>query len=418
MLQRFLEKKLLGSLREFPIVLVTGARQVGKTTLVRAMASSKWPAKYATLDTLATLEAALRDPDGFLSENPAPLIIDEVQKAPDLLRAIKLRVDNNRKPGQYILTGSANIMTLKTVSETLAGRVALLNLYPFSWAELLKKKQPDTLPHLFRTTRPSEFISALPSKSPVPSYKEIKARILAGGYPVPSLMGSKSSRSTWFDGYRQTYLERDVRDITHLGNLPDFNRLLSMSASRTSQLLNYSSMSQDLGLPYTTVRRHLGLLETTYQIFLLRPYYANIGKRLIKSPKLHLTDTGMACHLMGIDSWSVLERQNKVGAIFETWVASELLKLISVSSPGTRLWFWRTVDRKEVDFLIEKGGELIAIQVTWSQKVGRRTIASLHACAEDLGSSVRLALVLYPGDESIALDRRTALIPITAFLGV
>lgn len=419
MIRRHLYELILESLQDFPVVLLTGARQVGKSTLAQALPSERWPAAYLTLDDRAILDAALRDPDGFVTGTPPPVIIDEVQRAPDLLRAIKRVVDRDHKPGQYLLTGSANLMTLKTVSESLAGRVALHELHPFSWTEWAGREPPtNILRGLFECEDSKDILLRLPRSFVADRREEIKERILAGGYPTPALMKSARSRTRWFEGYRQTYLERDLRDMANLEHLPDFNRLLILSALRSGQLINYSDLSRDLGLPFTTLRRYMGLLELSYQVFLIRPYFANIGKRIVKTPKLYFGDTGMACHLAVVENWSVLERQGRTGALVETWVAGELRKLLSLYDHRMQLMFWRTHTGQEVDFLIERGEELVAIEVKWSQQIDARDLASLYSCSRDLGKRIRLSLVLYPGNNTVAFDAQTIAIPMSVFFGI
>ncbi len=399
------------------MVLLTGARQVGKSTLAQALPGPDWRASYVTLDDRLTLDAALRDPDGFLAGTPTPVILDEVQRAPDLLRALKLIVDRGRRPGQYLLTGSANLMTLKVVSESLAGRMALHELYPFSWPEMQGKPAPTVLEDLYDAPNARALLERWPKGPPSERRQEIQGLILTGGYPTPAMMRSPASRARWFEAYRKTYLERDLRDIAAIANLPDFDRLLTLVALRTGQLLNFSEISRELGLPLTTVRRYLNLLETTYQVFLVPPYFTNIGKRLVKTPKLYVTDTGMACHLAAVENWQVLERQGRVGALVETWVATELRKLISLGG-RYQLYFWRTHAGREVDFLVERGEELVAIEVKWTGGIGDSDLAGFKDCAQALGERLRFSVLLYPGTEVVALGSRTVAVPFSTFLGV
>lgn len=418
MIRRYLHDTILNSLKYFPVVLLTGARQVGKSTLAQALIGPSWNALYLTLDDRATLDAALRDPDGFVSGTPTPVVIDEVQRAPDLLRAIKKNVDRHRKPGQYLLTGSANILTLSTVAETLAGRVALNTLYPFSWPEFLEKPKPSILNDLFKVPSSKELLSLLPKTSGKNFQEQIAQRILTGGYPTPALMDSGQAQSQWFSSYRQTYLERDLLNIKSIENLPDFNRLLSLVAFRTGGLLNLSDLSRETGLPFTTLRRYMNLLDMTYQIFLLRPYFANIGKRLVKTPKVYLTDTGMASYLRGVDDWSTLEHQGQVGPLVETWVANEMLKLIPISDHRLQLYFWRTQTGQEVDFLLERGDKLVAIEVKWGQRIDEAHIANLKRCAEDLKGRLHFSVILYGGSEIVPFTPKIVAIPFPVFFGV
>jgi predicted AAA+ superfamily ATPase len=418
MIRRYLQGPILEGLKHFPVLLVTGARQVGKSTLVQSLIGPSWKARYLTLDDRAVLDAALRDPDGLISATEPPVVIDEVQKAPDLLRAIKRVVDRDRKPGQYLLTGSANIMTLSSVSETLAGRVALHTLYPFSWPEILGKKPSTILKSLFETEDIRQILKDFP-RSPVKEYrKEIIKIILSGGYPIPALMDSLPARGQWFDSYRQTYLERDLLQIKAIENIPDFNRLLSLAAFRTGGLMNLSDLSRESGLPFSTLRRYMNLLEVTYQIILLRPYYANIGKRLVKTPKLYFSDTGMASYLWGADHWSALERQGKVGAMVETWVFSELTRLMAVSGLRLQIFFWRTQAGSEVDFMLEHGGRLIALEVKWSHRIDESDIIPLQRCTDALKEKLRFSIILYGGTETLFLTPKIAAVPFSVFFGI
>ena len=418
MIKRHLSTEIVDSLKHFPVVLLTGARQVGKSTLAQELSGSKWSAEYHTLDNRIVLDATLKDPDGFISGTPTPAIIDEVQRAPDLMRAIKVKVDKNREPGQYLLTGSANLMTLAKVSETLAGRVALHELQPFTWSEIRGKAIPSILNDLFSEKDTATLLKKWKKHSFPDRKEEIKELIIAGGYPTPSMMDSAKARRRWFDSYRQTYIERDIRDIAAIEHLPDFNRLLSLLSFRTGQIINFSEVSRELGVPFTTLRRYIDLLEVTYQIYFLRPYFANIGKRLIKMPKLYFGDSGMACHLSAAEDWRTLERQNRIGNIVETWAASELKKLIQLSDARYQLYYWRTYAGKEVDFIIEKGEKVIAIEVKWSHKVGDTDLSGLKDCARDLKGRHVMSVLFYPGTEIVAIDKHTLVMPFGFFFGV
>lgn len=418
MIRRYLKDPILESLKHFPAVLLTGARQVGKSTLAHALIQSPWNATYLTLDDRATLDGALRDPDGFISGVPTPTVIDEVQRAPDLMRAVKKVVDRDRKPGKYLLTGSANVMTLSTVSETLAGRVALHTLYPFSWPEFLEKPLPMVLSDLFEVATAKDLMKRL-QKPPKKDYRhQLKERILEGGYPPPALMTSDRARGEWFSSYRQTYLERDLLNIKTIEHVPDFNRLLSLVAFRTGRLLNLSDLSRETGLPFTTLRRYMNLLEVTYQIFLLRPYFTHAGKRLVKTPKIYFNDTGMACHFAGADNWAALETQGNVGPMVETWVASELVKLLPLLDRRSGLYFWRTQTGQEVDFLVERSGKLVAIEVKWAHRIEESEIRNLERCTEALKDKLRFSVILYGGTEVVPLSSRIVALPFPVFFGI
>lgn len=418
MIRRYLQHLILESLKHFPVVLLTGARQVGKSTLAQEVIGKNWEARYLTLDDRAVLDGALRDPEGLISATPTPVVLDEIQRAPDLLRAIKRRVDRERIAGQYLLTGSANLMTLASVSETLAGRVALYTLMPFGWPERMERPIPTILQDLFEAQTSSALLKKLPKTTGVDTRKMIVSCILGGGYPDPALMKSSEMRHRWFDSYRQTYLERDLLSIKSIENIPDFNRLLSLVAFRTGGLLNLSDLSRESGLPFTTLRRYMNLLEVTYQVFLLTPYHANIGKRLVKTPKLFMNDTGMACYLRGIDDWAALEHQGQVGSMVETWAASEILKLMTVTDHRFHFYFWRTHAGHEVDFLIEFGGKLVAIEVKWSSRVDESVLSSLERCHDALAGKLLRSVILYGGTEIVPLSPKITAIPFAVFFGI
>lgn len=415
MLKRHLQDLVERSLADFPVVLITGARQVGKSTLAQALITHDWPATYLTLDDRTVLAAALNDPEGFLAANPAPLIIDEVQRAPDLLRAIKRCVDRERRNGRFVLTGSANLMTLRTVGESLAGRVALHHLLPFSWAERLGQGVSTFLGGLFEVDDAQVVLQRWKRRDrPV---ADLVDAVLRGGYPPASLMRSAAGRRRWFDSYRQTYLERDLRDLANIQYLTDFDRLLVLAAIRSGQIINVAAISRELGLSQMTLKRYLDLLVLTYQVSLVPAYYVNVGQRLVKTPKLYMTDTGLACHLSGARDWVTLERQGRVGALVETWVANELDKWIACQDGDYRLYFWRTHTGQEVDFLLARGEELVAIEVKATSQVERSNLAGIEACERALGDRVRFSIVLYRGEQMVGLGPRRLAVPIAmAFL--
>jgi len=418
MIRRYLQTALTDSLRNFPVVLLTGARQVGKSTLAQAMISRAWPARYLTLDDRTVLDAALRDPDALIGDVPDPVIIDEVQRAPDLLRAIKLAVDRNRVPGRFLLAGSANILTLSRVSESLAGRVGLHTLYPFSWSEKSERKQPSILSWIFEVETSAQAMHRLSVAKAGLDKENLSQEILTGGFPPVVLMDSPQARREWFAAYRQTYLERDLFNVQAIEHVPDFNRLLTLAAARTGRLLNMADLARDCGLPHSTLRRYMGILETTFQIFYVRPYYANIGKMLAKTPKIYFQDTGMAAYLAGLDDWAAVERQAATGALAETWAAGELRKLIGVTDSRIQLYFWRTHAGQEVDLLMERAGRLVAIEVKWGNRIDDTAVKNLECCARDLKGALGLSVVLYGGRETVALGPHILAVPFATFFGM
>ncbi len=418
LLPRHLAPRLERALRTSPVVLLTGARQVGKSTLARDLASGRWSASYVTLDDRTALDAALTDPDGFLEAQPVPLVIDEVQRAPDLLRAVKKRVDLDRRPGRYLLTGSANVLTLKSVSESLAGRVSVFQLDPFSWRELAHASPGPALGVLWRARTASEAVRGLGSVGRAHRWREVQDLILRGGYPIPARLRSAAARRDWYDGYRTTYLERDIRDLSTIAHLPEFGRLLSILALRTGQLVNFADLSRDTGLQAMTLRRYFGLLETTYQISLLQPYFVNAAKRLVKTPKIHATDTGLSCYLAGADTWESIERQGRSGALLETWVHSELRRALACESDRTGLYFWRSHDGYEVDFVLEgPDARLLGIEVKRSSTIDPRDRLGLAKLRELVGERMGLGVIAYGGDQIVGLDGTTLAVPFGRLFG-
>lgn len=415
MLRRHLEPLILEALQQFPVVLITGARQVGKSTLVQALCRGAWPASYLTLDDRTTLDAALTDPDGFIAANPGPVAIDEIQRAPDLLRAIKLQVDRQRTPGRFLITSSANILTLKTVSETLAGRIALHQLHPFSDAELNRRPSPPTiLQRLFQSRDPLAVLRGLRAGRPRSNH-QLLADMLRGGYPDPALAAQSSARRRWFEAYRTTYIERDIVQLAAIERLPEFGRLMLLAAARTGQVLNFADLGRDAGLPYVTLRRYMHVLEQTYQVSLINPFFTNLSKRLSKAPKLYWTDTGMAAHLLDVDDVHALERSPKLGALVETWVAQELHKLLSVAPVPMRLYGWRLQNGPEVDFLIEHGQRIIALEVKWGRSLDRGLLKMSDLLQAQRGTQFVVGIVLYGGDDVIAIGPKMVAVPLATF---
>lgn len=414
---RGLSARIQESLGEFPAVLIVGARQVGKSTLARSLVSAQWPARYVTLDELPVLDAVRTDPDGFVRALSLPVILDEVQRAPELLRAVKLRVDRESRPGLFLLTGSANILTMSSVSETLAGRVAVHELHPFSWPETSGTDATPRLEDLFEAAGARDLLRRWPHHGSPDALDNLKLSLLAGGYPRPFLMRAPGARRTWFDSYRQTYIERDLRELTNLAHLPEFNRLLSLLAQRTAEIVNVAELSRSTAIPATTLRRDLHLLEQTFQVRMLPPYAGNVGRALFRTPKLYLTDTGMACHLAGLDRWKDLERQDRVGPLLETWVENQLARSLSATGDRVNRWYFRTRTGHEVDFLLERAGQVVGIEVKWTSSLAAKHRTGLEVAREALGRRWRLGILLYSGPSVIGLDEATVAVPFDVLLG-
>ncbi len=388
-----------------PVVLLNGARQTGKTTLVRRVAVESG-AKYFTLDDYATLALAAGDPTGFIRNLKGSVVIDEIQKAPQLFPAIKLAVDNDRQPGRFLLTGSANVMTLPRISESLAGRMEIIPLFPFSAGELLGIRE-EFLARLF-----SGDIAQPDSLS---LQDEIVARIICGGYPEATQRESDSRREAWFASYISTILQRDVRDLARVDGLHTLPNLLKLLAARSSGLLNLADMGRDAMLPHTTLTRYLALLETVFLAHRLPAWSRNLGQRLVKSAKIHLVDTGLACHLLGVDGRRLTEDRQLLGRLLESFVVSELHKQISWSDLRITPYHLRTAAGSEVDLILEKpDGSIAAVEVKAGISVGAADFKALKALRELLGTQFHSGVVLYMGDTVIPFGDKLWLVPVAA----
>jgi len=331
---------------QFPAILITGARQVGKTSILRRVFPH---ASYVTLDYPGYAEAAETAPDEFLDRFAAPVIIDEIQYAPSLLRHIKVRIDRDRRSGMYLLTGSQAFPLMEGVSESLAGRCGVLNLQTLSRSEILASQ---------------------------PSLKEAEL-VWLGGYPE-LYVGADSE--LWFPSYVATYLERDVRNVLRVIDLRDFNRFIRVCALRNAQTVNYSDLARDTGIAPNTARKWLSLLEASGVIAMVEPFFKNRTKRLMKSPKLFFMDTGLAAFLAGFRSGDALFDSSHGGAFWESYVFGQLVRWFTAMGRKASIFTWRTVSGHEVDLVVEVGGEkVIAIECKWSQRPGRNDEAGLRS---------------------------------------
>ena len=356
----------------FPVLLLTGPRQVGKTTLLEHCGSAA--RSYVTLDDLSQREIARDDPALFLEMHRPPVTIDEVQYAPQLFSQLKLEVDRARRPGMFWLTGSQKFRLMRGVSETLAGRVAILDLLGFSQAEA-EGRAGRTAP--FVPT--AEWIArARASSATAGGLMELYRRIWVGSFPG-AVLASAGLRDDFYRSYLQTYVQRDVRDLARVGDELAFTRLLRAAAARTGQLINYADLARDVGVDQKTVKTWLSILETSGLIHLLQPYHSNVTKRLVKTPKLYFLDTGLCAYLTRWSSPETLEAGAMSGAILETWMFSEILKSYWHHGQEAHLWFYRDRDQREVDLLIERDGRLHPVEFKKTASPGRSAAASFAA---------------------------------------
>lgn len=337
MVERTAAKKIKQLANQFKSVAIIGPRQSGKTTLARACFPDK---TYVSLENPENRQFALSDPKGFLNTYADGAVLDEVQRAPELLSWLQQNLDEDARRGKYILTGSNNFLLLEKITQTLAGRVAYIDLLPFSIAEL--EQIPGSL-------------------------DDINRLLFKGAYPP--VQAQKIDPQDWFPAYVRTYVERDVRQIKNIENLLAFEKLLALCAGRVGQLVNYSNLGLEAGIDYKTVQSWLGILQACYIIHFLPPYFKNFNKRVVKVPKLYFYDTGLACYLLRITDSRMLSTHPARGALFENFLINELLKNRFNAGKRSNLYFWRDRSGHEIDVLIDKGLELLPVEIKSGQTV-------------------------------------------------
>ncbi len=402
--ERDLAPTVFAALKEMPVVVITGMRQTGKTTFLQKQRGFD-QRSYLTFDDFSQLEAAKSDPDGFVSSDK-PLTIDEAHKCPEILPAIKKAVDKIRSPGQYFLSGSANFALLKSITESLAGRSVYFEMNPFSRREIARQtKEKPFLERFFETLE-------LPKRK---EQKPIKPEeILDGGMPAVCLREVKN-RTLWFKGYEQTYLERDVREIRQIENVIAFRNLLHLTAPRTGQLLSPSQLGRDSKLTATTTSKYLSSFETSFIITRLSPYLRNRASRLIKSPKLYISDSGLACYLAGVDRIASSSNEPLMGAMFETYIAQNLMSIINSRWTEARLYFWSVQGRHEVDFIIEAGNHCIALEVKSGTRWQKRDLTGLKTFLSTT-PHCKAAILGYNGTEAVSLGGEMWVLPLSLIL--
>jgi hypothetical protein len=408
MIQRSITPHILEALADTPVVMLTGARQTGKSTLVRWLAERGHPARYLNFDDAAVLSAARNDPAGFLSGLEGPVILDEVQRVPDLFLAIKAEVDRRRQPGRFLLTGSANVLFLPLLSNSLVGRMEVLTLWPFSQGE------KEGIHEGFIDAVFGQNLPAVSGK-PVNRTDLLSKIILPGGFPEILSRSRESRRSAWFDSYLTTILQREVRDLAQIEGLTMLPRLLSLLAIRSASLLNFSELSRSTTIPQTTLKRYMSLLEATFIIQTIPSWSGNLSKRLVKSFKIFFADTGLMAHLLGYKSGPGLIEHPNTGPLLENFVVMELKKQISWSRTRPQLFYFRTQSGQEVDIVLEdKQGRLTAIEVKASNTVSTQDFKAIKFLAEEVGKKFHRGLVLYTGEEAIPFGQRLHALPVDA----
>ena len=406
---RNISQYILEALEDSPVVLLNGARQTGKSTLAKWLVANGHPARYLTFDDAGVLSAARSDPQGFLSGLEGAVVLDEIQRVPELFLAIKLEVDQTPQPGRFLLTGSANVLLLPRLSESLAGRMEIFTLWPFSQGEIEGHRET-FIDQVFGDTLPAPTVKLDPD-----AHRGLPDRVLKGGYPKVLKRRTGRRRSAWFGSYITTVLQRDVRDLAQIEGLTDMPRLLSLLAARATSMVNFSEFSRSLGMPQTTLKRYMSLLRMTFLVQMLPAWSANLGKRVIKSPKLVLGDTGLMAHLTGIDHARLARDPSLMGALLENFVIMELRKQLTWSHTRAGMFHFRARTGEEVDIVLEDAaGRVVGIEVKSRAAAREKDFAGLKMMAEALGDRFIRGVVLYNGAETIPFGARLHAIPISA----
>jgi predicted AAA+ superfamily ATPase len=381
-----------------------GARQVGKSTLAKEIASHEHPADYITLDDEGTRRAAREDPTGFVAAISGPAVIDEIQRAPDLILAIKARLDTRNDRGQFLLTGSANVITLPTIADALPGRVDYIKMWPFSQGELAGSRE-HFLDRLFAGEAPRVEAADVGRSA----YAE---RVVAGGFP--DAHGRRASgRSRFFASYVASLLGRDIGDVARIRDAAGIGRLLSVAAARSSTLMSARGMGGELGFDHKTAASHTKILEDLFLIQRLSPWHTNLGSRQVKTPKLYVTDTGLLAHLVNANANRLIQDATIAGPIFETFVAMELLRQRDWSEREPSLFHYRDSQQREVDIVLELGsGEIAGVEVKSAATVASRDFAGLRHLRDKLGSRFKAGVVFYTGKRTLPFGDRLSAVPL------
>jgi predicted AAA+ superfamily ATPase len=407
MFTRMLQAKLLEAMKDTPVVFVAGSRQTGKSTLVQAVQAGLPDGCYRTMDDLNTLASARSDPKGFVEALSSRAFLDEIQRAPELFLPIKAAVDRDRRPGRFVLTGSANVLALPRVSDSLAGRMETLTLWPLAQSEI-EGTHPGFVDACFSGQAGAPFRLGRESTPLLP-------RVLVGGYPEALARVTTKARARWFDGYLTTLMQRDVRDLAQIEGVTQLPRLLATLATRVGSPLNFADLGRSLAMNQVTVKRYIALFEALFLVVTLPPWFENLGKRLAKTAKIYFSDAGLLGHVLGVDADGLEFQPVSKGALVENFAVVELMKLAECSETRPSLFHFRTSSGQEVDVVLEsRRHDLVGVEIKAAATVGDADFRGLRSLAEMAGKRLRAGVVLYAGRETLPFGERMWAVPLAA----
>ncbi|MCD6136066.1 ATP-binding protein [Candidatus Bipolaricaulota bacterium] len=397
-LKRAIREDIENYLKYFPVLLISGARQVGKSTLALHLGIDN----YITLDDINMYQMAKNDPKGFIEHLEKPVIIDEVQRLPQLMITIKEYVDKDRINGEFILTGSASLSGFKDISDSLAGRIGIVELYPLSLKEKYGKE--GNIIDIFAEDLDSFLLQKYDNSS-------IVQNIIEGGYPEILKIDNTKAKYLWFSSYIRTYIESDAKELANIRNMDKFMNMYRLCMLRSGNIFNQNELQKECGLDNKTFSSYFSVLEHTYQLQKLQPFFKNELKRLVKSPKIFAIDTGVLCHLLRIASKEEYETSHYKGDILETFVYAELLKANTYANNRTALSYYRTSDKKEIDFILEFSNGIVAIEVKASKSVSKSDFKHMYHLAKEIPDTFSKGIVLYNGESFLKIDKDMYAVP-------
>lgn len=403
-LKRAIRTDIENYLKYFPVLLISGARQVGKSTLALHLGIDT----YVTLDDINIYQMAKNDPKGFIEYLEKPVIIDEVQRLPGLLLAIKEYVDKQRTNGMFVLTGSASLAGFKDISDSLAGRIGIVELYPLNLRE--KYGKTGNIIDLFLGDLDRYLLKQFDSSL-------IVQNIIDGGYPEIMNIDNAKAKYLWFSSYIRTYIESDAKEMANIRNLDKFITMYRLCMLRSGNILNQNELQKESGLDNRTFSSYFSVLEHTYQLQKLKPYFRNELKRLVKSPKIYAVDTGILCHLLNITHEEEYLRSPYKGNILETFVYGELLKANTYAQTKPMLTYYRTSDKKEIDFVLDFSNRVIAIEVKSSRSISQQDFKHIYHLSKEIPDVFEKGIVLYAGDDFLKIDENMYAVPLGFLVG-